>query len=80
MLVCEQMILTVLIISVALRAEAELQIRVIKLRSATDRAFMACDAFAHLYLLAVCPLSVDFLRGYAVVISCREEKYDEIKE
>ena len=43
MLMCKEVILTILIIAVALGAEAELQIRIILLGPSAESAFVPCN-------------------------------------
>ena len=78
MLVCKQMIRAILIIALALRAEAELQRRGIQLRSAAYRAFVLCDAGAGTGFPHLCPKclsAVYLMRRIATEIPRGEEKH-----
>lgn len=83
MLMCKQMILAILVISVAFGAETKFQIRIIHLCSAADRAFMLGHArpgrrLAHLALKGLPP--VNFLWGNPSEISGGEIKHQEIQK
>ena len=83
MLMCEQMILTILIISLTFGAETKFQIRIIQFGPATDRTFMLGDLRTASVLSGACPVSsaaVYLMRRIALQISGRQIKDQEIQQ
>ena len=86
MLMCKQMILTILIISIAFGTKSEFQVRIILLCSAADRAFVLGDTACCRIDPALCDCflelssSVNFFRIIAMHVSCAEEEQHEVQK
>ena len=78
--VCEQVLVTVFIITVALRAVTELQIRVVKLCPVADRTLMSGAAGVFVHLSLIFDLPVYFLRRNSPVISRGEIEQKEVQK
>ena len=79
---CEQMILTIFIIAVTLRAEAKLQVVPVQLRPAADRTFMLRSVlWLHLFHVTFELLSaVNLMRREPAEPPLNQEKYDKVEQ
>lgn len=86
MLMRKQMILTILIISIAFGTESEFQVRIVLLCSAADCAFVLGDTACCRIDPALCDRflelssSVNFLRIISLHVSCAEEEQHEVQK
>ena len=74
------MLLTVLIVAVALRAESEFQLRIGLVRPAADGAFVFCDRRAAVHLPFILILPLHLLRTADNAVSRSKEKDDKVKQ
>ena len=78
--VCEQVLVAVFVIAVALRAVPELQIRVVKLCPVADRTPMSGASRVPGHLSLILDLPVHFLRRHPPVISRGEIEQKEVQK
>ena len=76
----KEMLLAVLIISVAFGAETELQHRIILVRPSADRTLMFCDLRIALDFMPELRPSLHLLRRHMDMASGGKEKDDEIQQ